>query len=223
MKRELMSVKRELVSVLIGAALVIPVDAEAQRGRRAPGDDGPGDRRPRVEKLDPIRHGGRVGRRAPRSRPHTARVAYVRGGPVRYDQAVHRYDRAVHRYDRAVYRAGRIRRPFRDARIRIRLDWGRAPIHVRGRIHLDRRLNPGELRRVIGHRTVTRIRRAGRRAGLRGAPRGRWIETRRHGRILVVSMDRVDVAELVDYDGDGRIDDAFYLRHDRVRRWGVHP
>lgn len=201
--------KRELTMVLLGAALLVPVDVEAQRARgRAADADG------RVEKLEPITRGGRV---APRARP-----ARVRVRPGRVADRVVYSSHSRYRAPR-YHRSGRIGRPYRDARIRVRFDWGLAPIVVRDRVYLDRRLNPGQLRRVLGHATVNEIRRAGRRAGLRGAPRGHWLDSRRHGRVLVVTMDRIDVAEFIDYDRDGWIDDAFFFRDARERRWIDRP
>lgn len=158
--------KREVMSVLFGAALLVPMNAEAQRGR---GRDADGNAR--VEKLEPITTGGRTGHRA---RP-AART------------------------------------------LRVRFDYGRTPIFVRHRARLEGSLNPGELRHVLGQRTMKEIRNAGRRAGLRGAVRGHWIDARRHGLVLVVTMDRVDVAEFIDYDRDGWIDDSFFF-HDRGGR-----
>ncbi len=194
--------KRELKSVLLGAALIVPVDAEAQRGRGRAADDNP-----RVEKLQPITTGGRV---APRGRV-AARAPYARDRVVYSSHSAYRVPR--------VYRSGRWNVGYRDTRIRGRLDYGRTPIFVRHRNRFDGRLNQGELRRVLGHETVRQVRQAGRRAGLRGPVRGHWVDARRHGLVLVVTMERVDVAEFIDYDRDGWIDDSFFFRHDRGRRW----
>lgn len=194
--------KRELMSVLLGAALIVPVDAEAQRGRGRADDDNP-----RVQKLEPITTGGRV---APRGRV-AARAPYARNRVVYSSHSAYRVPR--------VYRSGRWDVGYRDTRIRVRLDYGRTPIFVRHRNRFDGRLSQGELRRVLGHETVRQIRQAGRRAGLRGAVRGHWVDARRHGLVLVVTMDRVDVAEFIDYDRDGWIDDSFFFRQDRGRRW----
>lgn len=194
--------KRELMSVLIGAAILVPMDAEAQRGRgRAADDTG------RVQKLESITTGGRVtprGRFAARA-PHSRnRVVYTSHSRVRGP---------------GYYRGGRWNRGYRDSRIRVRFDYGRAPLFVRDRAWRGGRLSQGELRRVLGHDTVRRIRTAGRRAGLRGAVRGHWVDTRRHGLVLVVTMDRVDIAEFIDYDRDGWIDDSYFFRHHEGRRW----
>ena len=194
--------KRELMSVLIGAAILVPMDVEAQRGRGgAANDEG------RVQKLEPVTTGGRL---APRGRV-AARAPYARNRVVYSSHSAYRVPR--------FYRAGRWNRGYRADRIRVRLDYGRAPIFVRNRHRFDNRLNQGELRRVLGHATVDRLRRIGRRAGLRGAVRGHWVDTRRQGLILVVTMERVDLAEFIDYDRDGWIDDSYLFRHDRGRRW----
>lgn len=198
--------KREILSVLMGAALIIPMEAEAQRGQNRAETGRAG-----VERLPPVTTGGRVGHRA---RP-TARV------PLHRDRVV--YDSRAHYRGYGEYGAGRVWRPYRDARIRVRFDWGRAPIRYRVLRRMDHQLNPGELRHVLGHQTVNQIRRAGRRSGLRGAPRGHWVDSWRDGLILVVTMDRVEVAEFVDYDYDGRIDDAYFFGDRRDRRWISRP
>lgn len=194
--------KRELMSVLLGAAMLVPVDAEAQRGRGRGNDDAP-----RVQRLEPVKRGGRIAPRAARARPYTTR------------------SRVVYRSREGYPRAGRGTRvygAYRDGWVRVRLDWGRAP-RFPARVRLHAHINPGELRHVLGHRTVNRIRRAGRRLGLRGAPRGHWVETRRDGLVLIVSMDGVDLAEFIDHDRDGFIDDSFFLSHDHGRRWIGRP
>lgn len=191
--------KREMMSVLVGAVLLVPAEADAQRARHR----GP-DRGPRVAQPAPVTASGRLARcRAPahaRSFDCRSRVVYS---------------------SHAGHRAVLVMRPYRDARIRIRADWVRAPVRFSLGVRFDRGLNPGELRRMLGHRTVDRIRHAGRRAGLRGAPRGHWVDSRVHGLVLVVTMDRVDVAEFIDSDRDGFFDDSFLFRHDR--RWVGWP
>ncbi|NNL30431.1 MAG: hypothetical protein HKO77_05380 [Gemmatimonadetes bacterium] len=194
--------KRELMSVLFGAALLVPMDTEAQRGRGRADNDSP-----RVQKLEPIATGGRI---APRGRV-SARAPYAHDRVVYSSNTRYRVPRA--------YRSGRWNVGYRDARIRVRFDYGRVPIFARHRPRSGGQLNPAELRRVLGHETVRRIRDSGRRAGLRGAVRGHWVDGRRHGLVLVVTMERVDVAEFIDYDRDGWIDDSYFFRHDRGRRW----
>ena len=80
-------------------------------------------------------------------------------------------------------------------------------------------LNQGRLRDVLGRRTVDRVRNAGRRAGLHGSLRGYWEGDRYGGAILVITMGRVEVAEFVDFDRDGLVDEIFLIRSDyRLRR-----
>ena len=191
--------KRELTALLLGAALIVPADAEAQRAKGRV-DDGP-----RVLKVAPVRAPGRVTGGGPRAdvrpRPRARRVVYT---------------------THTAYRAPRLHRPLRDRRVRVRLEWDRAPFHFRAP-RFQGRVGPGELRRILGPRTVSRVRRAGRRVGLRGAVRGYWIDSWRHGVVLVATMEGIDVAEFIDYDCDGRIDDAFFLRAQAARGWIGHP
>lgn len=193
--------KRELMSVLLGAALLVPAsDASAQRGRS--------ERGPRVERLQPITVGGRV-----------AVAGRVAGCPApAHAPAVGCRRRAAYSA-RAVYRSPVVYRSYRDSGIRVRAEWVRVPARFSAGYRFDRALNPGQLKKVIGHRTVDRIHDLGHRAGLRGSARGHWIDTRRHGLVLVVTMDRVDVAEFIDYDRDGWFDDSFLFHLDRGGYW----
>ncbi|MDH3271357.1 MAG: hypothetical protein OEN56_08505 [Gemmatimonadota bacterium] len=193
--------KRELMSVLIGAALLVPADANAQRNR-----DRSNDRGERVQKLAPVTTGGRVAPRGVRAgvRPlYNGRVVYSAGRPGRGA----RYN------GRIVYR------PHRAGFVTVRADWGRVRLHFDRRQRFDRRLGQGELRRLLGRETVDRLRWSGRRVGLRGSLRGHWVDTRRNGLVLVVTMDRVDIAEFIDFDRDGFIDDAFIFDHGQRRGW----
>lgn len=195
--------KRELLSVLIGAALIVPADVEAQRGRKHVPQRGP-----RVVDTPPAVASGRLNRcRAP---------AHARSFECRPA------NRVVYS-SRAGYRHATVYRPYRDSRIRVRLAWGSGRLHFRARPYMTGTVGPAQLRRILGPQTVNRVRRAGRRLGLRGAPRGHWVESWRHGLVLVVTMDRVDIAEFVDYDRDGFVDDAFFFRHDGGRRWISRP
>lgn len=189
--------KRELMSALLGAAMLLPAGAEAQRGRGRGNDDPP-----RVQRLEPVTRSGRIAPRVVRTRPYTTRSRVVYRSRDGYARSA---------------RGTRVYGAYRDGWIRVGLDWGRAP-RFPTRVRLHTHINPGELRHVLGHRTVNRIRRAGRRMGLRGAPLGHWVDTWRDGLVLIVSMDGVDVAEFIDYDRDGFIDDSFFLSHDHGRR-----
>ncbi len=184
--------KRELITLLIGASFFAS-DVEAQRNRdqvNAGGDRN--GRNDRVEQLEPIRASGRI---APRH--------VYRGG--RYD----RRTRVVYS-SRSWYRTPRARNSWgRNAWIRA--DWGRIRMRPFVLRHDRAFLNKRELREVLGRRTVDMLRDSGRRAGLRGTMRGHWVEQRGQGRILVVTIDRVDVAEFVDFDRDGFVDDVFLI------------
>lgn len=100
----------------------------------------------------------------------------------------------------------------------IRADWGRIrmqPLRHRGpNVVLDK----SDLRHLLGRETVNRVRNAGRRVGLRGAMRGRWVGGRGRGQVLVVTMGGADVAEFADFDRDGFIDDVFLIGEGRGRR-----
>lgn len=201
--------KRELLSVLIGAALIVPVDVEAQRGRKHVPERGP-----RVAATAPAVASGRLARcRAP---------AHARSFECRPANRVVYTSRAGYSGSGG-YRQATVYRPYRDNRIRVRLEWGSDRPYFRARPYMAGTVGPAQLRRILGPRTVNQVRRAGRRLGLRGAPRGHWLESWRHGLVLVVTMDRVDVAEFVDYDRDGFVDDAFFFRHDGGRRWISRP
>ncbi|MDA0327963.1 MAG: hypothetical protein O2958_02960 [Gemmatimonadetes bacterium] len=119
---------------------------------------------------------------------------------------------------RVVYssHSSRYRREVQD-RFWVRVDWGRDRVALRHRARAGV-LNHRRLVDVLGHRAVDRVHDAGRRAGLRGALRGHWEDTRGRGSILIVTMDRVEIAEFLDYDGDGFIDDVYMIREARDRR-----
>jgi hypothetical protein len=194
--------KRKWIAVLVGASLLAATDAEAQRGRVRESDERNREAvASRVERLAPVRAPGRVvATPAPRARPH-------RPGRV---------DGRAYGERRVVYRSG----PYRPRAHRrgawIRVDW-RDGVYFRAaplrwhRAYLDH----GDLRRLLGRRAVRDIREAGFSMGLRGALRGHWIHQPGVGTLLVVTMGGTDVAELVDYDRDGFIDDVFLI--------GPHP
>lgn len=191
--------KRELMTVLIGATLLAPTSLDAQRRARSDTD------RARVDRLDPITVQGRL--------------AGCRGGRGAFacrDRVVY----SSHRRFRspATYRTVRAYRPHRTGRFTVRADWGRVRLRLDRHARLGRLLHQAELRQVLGPHTVNRLRAYGRREGLRGPLRGHWVGTRRRALVLVVSMGRADLAEFVDYDRDGRIDDAYVFERRRHRR-----
>jgi hypothetical protein len=183
--------KREAFILLIGASLAGSTDLEGQRrGKRDRHVD------ERVERLEPVHAPGRVvARPVYRSAPHGGRRA-----------------------SRVVYTS---RRGYGGEVGWIRTDWRRA-IRLRP-IPLSRHrdfLNRGELNGMLGRRTVERIRDAGRSAGFRGAMRGHWVVQRGFGDLLVVTMGGSDVAELVDFNRDGIVDEMYVVGPVGHRRVG---
>lgn len=177
--------KRKVMMVLLGASFFAPIDAEAQRARSR-------DHRPSQPARVTV-SGRLVGCRAPagaRSFDCRSRVVY------------------------SSYSGSRRSRAYRSNRLRVRADWGRVrmiPLRHRARNGV---LNQGRLRDVLGRRTVDRVRNAGRRAGLHGSLRGYWESDRYGGAILVITMGRVEVAEFVDFNRDGVVDEIFLIRSD---------
>lgn len=186
--------KRELLTVLIGASLVMATDAAAQRARNR-GGERERERGGRVEKLEPVRAPGRV----------IARPVY-RTPPV---------DRRT----RVVYSSGMRRPVIGRAHIWLRTDWGRFRVSFARMPHGRAFLNQGELRRLIGPDTLERIRASGRHAGLRGSLRGHWEVEPRRGDVLVVTMEGFDVAELVDFNRDGFVDEVFLIDRREAYGW----
>lgn len=186
--------RRALLTLVIGASFAFAADADAQRARARDGETTRA-RDGRVERLEPVQAPGRVVRpvyRAP-SRDHRARVVYSSG--VRYPA-------------------------YRTGHAWVRVEWARVrytPVPLR---HRRAFLNQGELRRLLGHDSVRMVRNAGRQAGLRGSLRGHWVADGPRTLVLVVSMDGFDVAEFVDFEGDGFIDDVFLVGPAGGRRAG---
>lgn len=95
------------------------------------------------------------------------------------------------------------------------VEWGRMRLHpVRLHRH-DGRIGEPVLRDMLGRDAVARIRDHGRRAGLRGPVRGTWHESLRYGAILTLEMQGREVAELLDFDRDGWVDQVL-LRDPRL-------
>ena len=133
----------------------------------------------------------------PRAVPVTGRLAECRA-PSRGRAYVCRPEtNVVYRY------AGGARRPVvRDWAV---VEWGRIHMYpVRGSWH--GLINEGRLRDMLGDRTVERVRDRGRRFGLRGPVRGDWHESLRFGAVLTLRVDGREVAELLDFDRDGIVD-----------------
>lgn len=179
--------KREALVLMIGSLLLGTGDAEAQRNDR--NRDRNRDRDGRVERLEPVHAPGRV-------------VAQPVYRPARH----HRGSRS-----RVVYSSRRHRPSYVAHGSWVTTDWGRV-VRFRPIVRPRHRafLNRGELNELLGRHTVRHIRDAGRSVGLRGEIRGHWV-TRRYDTILVVSMGGSDVAELIDFNGDGFVDEAYVI------------
>lgn len=196
--------KRELILALSGAMLLVPAGAEAQRNRSRDAN------RDRVERVEPVRT------------PAAERGRVQRLEPVRANGRINPY-RTVRRIERAprsrvVYTSGRRDRFQRGGTVWVRANWGRVYMEpIRFTSH-QRELKQSDLRRILGKRTVDRIKDAGRDFGLRGSLRGHWVRGGA-GRTLIITMDRVDVAEVVDFNRDGFVDEVFLIHHGRALRW----
>jgi hypothetical protein len=118
---------------------------------------------------------------------------------------------------RVVYSSFRRSSASRGNRARAGSDWSRTRLSFRGNNRAPS-LNQRQLRDVLGKRTVDRVRAAGRSVGLRGSLHGQWERERRGSATLVILMNRVKVAEFIDYNRDGRIDDVFVIGN-AEHRW----
>ncbi len=183
--------KRKLMLVLIGTSMLVPIDAEAQRSRN---------RGREAARPAPVTLSGRLANcRAPaRGQAFDCRSRVVYSSHERY---------GARRYDNRRFEGLWVRADWR----RGRMSFGRG----HGRHAL---LNRGDLRDILGRPTVQRLSDAGRYAGLRGRLAGHWEDTRGRGAILIVTMGGVELAEFIDFDRDGFVDDVFLARGHRSRR-----
>lgn len=176
--------RRKLWVVLVGTSLLIPIEANAQRGQN-------------------------------RGRTSVQRVPAVSGrlAECRPPAGARPFDCSA----RIVY-SSRAYGSNRPGVVWARTDWGRVRIRTdfrRGRWGV---LNQRQLRDVLGRRTLDRVRDVGRKSGLRGSLRGRWHQAGRSGDVLVVTMGGREVAEFVDYNRDGFVDEVLVPRNVRGRR-----
>jgi hypothetical protein len=90
-------------------------------------------------------------------------------------------------------------------------DWGPVRIRVVSRrpSWLGRTLHKQELRHILGKETVKRIERHAKAMGIRGRTEGRWFPIEGRTMVLEVLVDRIPVAEVYDYRGDGYLDEIF--------------
>lgn len=180
--------KRTTIMLLLGASVMLASDAEAQRARERGNERGSrAERGGRVERLDPVRAPGRI---APQRHRVVRSHRYGQRGRVVYTTRNRYRNYGWHRVNRRDFGHVVFRAPF----------YGRRPY-----------LTQRELKDVLGNRAVRVVKDAGRRAGLRGSVRGHWVHEYGRRSTLVVTMDRVDIAEFVDFDGDGYVDDLFLI------------
>ena len=71
---------------------------------------------------------------------------------------------------------------------------------------------------LLGVEVYRTIESWGRRSGYRGEPVGRWLPYESRGWVLQISQDGFPLAELVDRDGDRRIDDVWVYEPQRLQR-----
>lgn len=127
--------------------------------------------------------------------------------PPRY----HRYDRDDRYYDR--YHDRRYWHHRRYARVIV---VRREPVRVvRPRVVFEARV----IIDLLGARLYRDIHGYGVERGYRGEPVARWVPYGDRGWVLQVRQDGYPLAELVDFDGDRRIDDVWFYDDDRGRRW----
>ncbi len=170
--------KRTLWMVLMGTSFMIPIEAEAQRGRAR--------NAPASRQIAPL------SARLTKCRAPSGGRAYLCGNEV--------HTNVVYRY------SGNGR--TRTRRAWVVAKWGRIHIYPVRYHARSRGISQGRLRDMLGAATVRRVRDAGRRAGLRGSVRGQWSESRRSGAVLTLTMNRQEVARFADYDRDGLVDEV---------------
>ena len=181
------TMKRKLWVVLVGTSFLIPIQADAQRARSR--------RVPVTRHVDAWASGRLASCRAP-----SGGRAYVCRADTRRN--------VVYRYSGT----GRAR----SSRNWVLAEWGDMHMHLAGRFTRSGSISQGRLRHMLGAATVRRVRDLGRRAGLRGSLHGHWVESRRLGAVLTLSIGDQEVAQFLDYDRDGLVDDVL-LRN--FRRW----
>lgn len=181
--------KRRLWVVLVGTSFLIPIQADAQRARS--------------RGVPVTRHvNARASGRLTSCRAPSGGRAYVCRGDTRRN--------VVYRYSGT----GRTRTRLRW----VLAEWGNMHMHMRlaGRSTRAGSISQSRLKDMLGARTVRRVRDLGRRAGLRGSLHGHWVENRRLGAVLTLSIGDREVAQFLDFDRDGSVDEVL-LRN--FRRW----
>lgn len=141
-------------------------------------------------------------------RANTARLAACRAPGNGRAYVCRAASNVVYRY------AGGARRPI--VRDWVVVDWRNVrmvPVRFR---RSDGMITQPMLREMLGVTTVRRLRDRGHRFGLRGPLRGVWHESWRYGSVLTVFMDGRELAELVDWNSDGWVDQVL-MRDVRFR------
>ena len=150
---------RKILMALLGASFLIPMEADAQRGRQ---------RNQPVDRYVAPTNSARLARcRAP-------------GQGRSYVCTNDRRDDVVYRYSGNI--GPRARRAW------ITPQWRRTSIYLTPRDFRRDELGQGRLRAILGKATLRRVRDHGRRAGLNGSVRGHWVGSRRAGSTLVLTM-----------------------------------
>lgn len=105
----------------------------------------------------------------------------------------------------------------RARRTWIPVDWGNVFIrHSADRDRFDA-ISQGRLQRMLGRASVERLRSLGRHDGLRGRLRGHWYMGSRRGAVLVISIGGREVAQFVDYNRDGWVDQVLLSNRTSAR------
>ena len=198
--------KRTMALALMGASLMMPMNAEAQRSR-ARGNN------PRVEgRVERPTRTVEAGRR-PAATPGTGRLVSCRA-----PRDARAFTCAPDR--RTVYRSSSYLRSGRNRYVWVDARWARMTMRLPLRRGPRAEIGQGRLRELIGRRAVDQIRAHGRAMGLRGSLRGHWQLGRRFDDVLVLTMSGREVAQLVDYDRDGFVDDVLLREFARgYRTW----
>ena len=139
-------------------------------------------------------------------------------GPIRSSVRVgdSSYERAI----RACQRQTRRSRSWCQRRIQsdrnrsawARVRWNQVFIQPPRNAHRRQNIGRRDLRYVLDPWVLDRIQDHGRRIGIRGNLRGRWIPDYRYGSRMEIRMDGILVARIYDLDGDCRADDILLRR-----------
>ena len=107
-------------------------------------------------------------------------------------------------------------RPYRPSRVVVVRKRPRSVVSPRVVIGADVILD------VLGAEVYANVEAWGRRSGYRGKPVGRWVPHHTRGWVLQVSQDGFPLAELIDENGDRRIDQVWVYEPERLRKDDRH-